>query len=75
MKELGLEKTEDRGAIEAAIGRVMQTQKAEVERYRAGEKKLFGVLLGALMRQTQRAVDPGVLRQVLREKLEGSTTT
>ena len=28
---------------------------AEVDRYRAGEKKLFGVLLGAAMRQTGRA--------------------
>ncbi len=75
MKDLGLEKTDDRGAIEAAIGRVLQTQEAEVERYRAGEKKLFGVLLGALMRQTQGAVDPGVLRQVLQERLGGKTAT
>ena len=41
----------------------------EVERYRAGEKKLFGVLLGAAMRATQGAAEPAVVRKMLEEKL------
>ncbi len=45
------------------------SQAAEVARYRAGEKKLFGVLIGAAMRETQGAADAATVRQVLTEKL------
>ena len=44
-------------------------QAAEVARYRAGEKKLLGVLLGAAMRETQGAADAAAVREVLLEKL------
>ncbi|HEY6106426.1 MAG TPA: glutamine--tRNA ligase/YqeY domain fusion protein, partial [Anaeromyxobacteraceae bacterium] len=40
---LGLEKVEDAGAIDAAVGRALSACAAEVARYRAGEKKLLGV--------------------------------
>ncbi len=69
MKALGLEKVEDRGAVQAAVDRVLAGQAREVERYRAGEKKLLGVLLGAAMRETQGAADPALVRQVLLERL------
>jgi Asp-tRNA(Asn)/Glu-tRNA(Gln) amidotransferase B subunit len=69
LKELGLEKLEDRGAIEAAVGRVLEAHRAEVERYRAGEKKLFGVLLGAAMRETQGTAEAALVREVLGKKL------
>ena len=69
MKALGLEKVEDRGAIEAAVSKVIGARKAEADRYRAGEKKLLGVLLGASMRETQGAADPALVRQVLLERL------
>jgi glutaminyl-tRNA synthetase len=69
MAELGLEKVEDRGAIEGAIARALGAQPAEVERYRAGEKKLFGVLLGAVMREAKGAADAAVVRKMLEERL------
>jgi glutaminyl-tRNA synthetase len=69
LKELGLEKVEDRGAVEAAIGRVLEAQKAQVDRYRAGEKKLFGPILGAVMKETQGAADAGLVRQLLQARL------
>jgi glutaminyl-tRNA synthetase len=71
MKELKLEKVEDRGAIDAAIGRVLAAHAAEVARYRAGEKKLLGVLLGAVMRETQGAAEPAVVRELLQSRLAG----
>ena len=69
MKALGLEKVEDRGAVEAAVAKTLAAQAREVERYRAGEKKLLGVLLGAVMRETQGAADPALVRQVLLQQL------
>jgi Asp-tRNA(Asn)/Glu-tRNA(Gln) amidotransferase B subunit len=69
VRELGLEKLDDRAAIEAAVARVLQSQSAEVARYRAGERKLFGVLVGAAMRETQGVADAAAVRKVLSEKL------
>jgi glutaminyl-tRNA synthetase len=69
MKQLGLEKVDDTGVIDAAIARALEAQRAEVERYRAGEKKLFGVLLGAVMREAKGAADAAVVRKRLEERL------
>jgi glutaminyl-tRNA synthetase len=69
LAELGLQRVDDRAAIGDAVARVLQAHAAEVSRYRAGEKKLFGVLLGAAMREIQGAADAAVVRQLLQERL------
>ena len=69
VKELGLEKVEDAGALDAAVARVLTGHCAEVARYRGGEKKLFGVLLGAVMRETGGAADAASVRSALTAKL------
>jgi len=69
LKALGLEKVEDRGVVLAAVDRALAARAQEVERYRAGERKLFGFLLGAAMRETLGKADPALVRQVLKERL------
>jgi glutaminyl-tRNA synthetase len=69
MRQLGLEKVEDRGAIAAAVDEALAAHGPEVARYRAGEKKLLGVLLGAVMRRTGGAADAAAVREVLVSKL------
>jgi Asp-tRNA(Asn)/Glu-tRNA(Gln) amidotransferase B subunit len=69
LEELQLQKRDDSSEIEAAVLRVLQKQSAEVARYRAGEKKLLGVLIGAAMREMQGAADPTAVRKKLTEKL------
>ncbi len=69
LREMGLEKVEDRGALDAAVTRALEKRPAEVERYRKGEKKLLGFLLGAVMRETQGAADPAAVRKLVQEKL------
>jgi glutaminyl-tRNA synthetase len=71
MKALGLEKVEDRAAVTAAVDRALAANPREVERYRAGEKKLLGFLLGAAMRESQSKADAALVRQVLQERLGG----
>ena len=70
MEALGLGKVEDRAAVEAAVGEALAAHAAEVARYRGGEKKLLGVLLGAAMRRLQGAADAATVREVLVAALE-----
>ena len=70
LAELGLEKVDDRGAVDRAVARVLLAQATEVVRYRAGERKLLGFLLGALMRETQGKADPAVVKQALEDALK-----
>jgi len=69
MKALGLEKVEDRGAVEAAVARALAAKAAEVARYKAGEKKLFGVLVGAAMKEAAGTADAALVRKLLEERL------
>ncbi len=69
MRSLGLEKVEDAGAVTAAVERALAAQPAEVARYRAGEKKLLGVLLGAAMREARGSADAAAVRAALLAKL------
>ena len=69
MNQLGLEKVQDAGALDAAVQKVLTAQAAEVARYRAGEKKLIGVFIGAVMKETGGAADAAAVRKALTEKL------
>jgi glutaminyl-tRNA synthetase len=69
MKALGLEKVEDRGAVEAAVERALARHAAEVARFRGGEAKLLGFLLGAAMKESGGSADAKLVRQVLVAKL------
>ncbi len=55
--------------LAAALERALAAQPRELERYQAGEKKLFGVLLGAVMKELQGKADAALVRQVLQERL------
>ena len=43
----------------------------DVERYRAGEKKVVNFLMGQVMKRTQGKANPGAVREILLRKLEG----
>jgi glutaminyl-tRNA synthetase len=66
---LGLARVDDRAAVAAAVARALDAQAPQVERYRGGEKKLLGVLLGAAMRETGGKADAALVRQLLLERL------
>lgn len=70
VKEKGLEQVSDASVIEKAIAEVLAAHPEEVARYRAGEQKVFGFLVGQLMKATRGKVNPQMANQVLREKLE-----
>ena len=64
-----LRQISDTGAIERAVDDVLGANADAVERYRAGEQKVVGFLVGQVMRATQGKADPKLVNQLLREKL------
>ncbi|MBQ0105451.1 MAG: Asp-tRNA(Asn)/Glu-tRNA(Gln) amidotransferase subunit GatB [Armatimonadetes bacterium] len=69
IKEKGLEQVSDTGAIEKAIEEILAGFPKEVERYKAGEVKLMGFFTGQIMRQMKGKANPGVVNQILKQKL------
>lgn len=65
----GLVKIDDDMQLSAWLAEVMIEHPAEVARYRAGEKKLQGVLIGAVMRKSKGRADPKKLHTMIGERL------
>jgi aspartyl-tRNA(Asn)/glutamyl-tRNA(Gln) amidotransferase subunit B len=61
----------DSGAVEALIDDVLAENPDAVDRYRAGETKLVGFLVGAIMRKSNGKADPKLANQLLSRRLQG----
>lgn len=59
----------DTGAIEAAVDEVLAANPDAVERFRSGEQKVVGFLVGQVMRATQGKAEPKLVNTLLMEKL------
>jgi aspartyl-tRNA(Asn)/glutamyl-tRNA(Gln) amidotransferase subunit B len=62
--------TTDNHAVEAAIKHVIDSNAAEVARYKNGEKQLIGFFMGQFMKASGGKVDPKTANQALRNALE-----
>jgi glutaminyl-tRNA synthetase len=69
LRELGLDRVADAGALAGAVDKVLASQATEVARYRAGETKLLGVFIGAVMKETGGTADAAAVRKLVAEKL------
>lgn len=65
VQELGLTQVSDAEALAAAVAGTLAKFPAEVARYRAGEEKVFGWLMGQVMRETRGKGNPAVVRALL----------
>jgi len=70
VRERGLEQVSDQAEIEQAVAALLAAHPREVERYRAGETKVFGFLVGQLMKATRGKVNPKLASELLRRQLE-----
>jgi aspartyl-tRNA(Asn)/glutamyl-tRNA(Gln) amidotransferase subunit B len=68
-ERLDLLQLSDTSAIEAAVASVLATQSDAVARYRAGEEKVVGFLVGQVMKATGGKADPKLVNEVLRRQL------
>lgn len=67
----GLSQISDPAQIEAIIDEILAAHPDELEKYRAGKKKLQGFFVGQIMKRTGGRVDPKLTNQLLIQKLNG----
>ncbi len=70
VKAKGLEQLSDTGSIEAAVQQVLGDNAQQVAQYRAGNEKVFGFLVGQVMKATQGKANPKTVNELLKEKLK-----
>lgn len=64
----GLRQVRDEGQLVAWIDEVMAQFTEEVERYRGGETRLLGFLVGQVMQRSRGSADPRRVNELLRER-------
>jgi aspartyl-tRNA(Asn)/glutamyl-tRNA(Gln) amidotransferase subunit B len=67
--EKGLEQVSDSESIEKAIDQVLAAHPKQVADYRAGNEKIFGFLVGQIMKATQGKINPQKANESLKRKL------
>ena len=70
VRDKGLEQVSDAGSIESAVDQVLAANAKQVSDYRAGNEKIFGFLVGQVMKATQGKASPQVVNELLRKKLQ-----
>ena len=59
----------DNSALEGFVDEVLAENPAEVERFRAGDKKLTGFFVGQVMKKSKGKANPALVNKLLAEKL------
>ena len=70
LKEKGLEQVSDTGEIDNIIKKILTESPKEVERYKGGEKKLAGLFVGKIMRESKGKANPKIVNELLLKNLE-----
>jgi aspartyl-tRNA(Asn)/glutamyl-tRNA(Gln) amidotransferase subunit B len=68
-KDKGLEQVSDSASIEKAIDEVLAAHAKQVTEYRGGNEKVFGFLVGQIMKATQGKANPQKANEILKQKL------
>jgi aspartyl-tRNA(Asn)/glutamyl-tRNA(Gln) amidotransferase subunit B len=71
VEEKGLKQITDSGAIEGIVEQVIADNPAQAEQYKAGNEKLIGWFVGQVMKASQGKANPGLVNQILKQKLGG----
>ncbi len=71
IEKKGLKQVTDSGAIEKLIDEVLAANQPQVEQYKGGNEKVFGYLVGQVMRASQGKANPAQVNQILKQKLQG----
>lgn len=69
VEEKGLKQTNDTGAIEAEIAKIMAANEDKVAEYRSGKDKLFGFFVGQTMKAMQGKANPQMVNELLKKAL------
>ncbi|MCH8037848.1 MAG: Asp-tRNA(Asn)/Glu-tRNA(Gln) amidotransferase subunit GatB [Proteobacteria bacterium] len=69
VEEKGLKQISDQGAIEAIVARVIADNPKQVAKFKSGNEKLIGWFVGQVMKASQGKANPGLVNQILKQKL------
>ncbi len=69
VSEKGLEQVSDAASIVAVVEEVLAANSKQVEQYKLGNEKVYGFLVGQVMKATHGKANPQKVNQVLRAKL------
>ncbi|MGH7846819.1 MAG: Asp-tRNA(Asn)/Glu-tRNA(Gln) amidotransferase subunit GatB, partial [Candidatus Binatia bacterium] len=69
VREKGLEQVSDTASIETAIEQVLGSHAKQIAEYRSGNDKVFGFLVGQVMKATRGKANPRLVNEALRKKL------
>ncbi|MGQ0503831.1 MAG: Asp-tRNA(Asn)/Glu-tRNA(Gln) amidotransferase subunit GatB [Myxococcaceae bacterium] len=67
--EKGLAQVSDVGAVEAVVEEVLRKNASEVEKYKAGQQKVYGFLVGQVMKAMKGKGNPALVNELLKKKL------
>jgi len=66
----GLVQLSDESAIEKIVDEIIVKSPQQVEKYKAGNQKVFGYFVGEVMKATRGKANPGIVNKILKEKIE-----
>ena len=69
VKEEGLTQIIDSSAIESLVDQVLESNPEQVEQYKSGKEKVFGFLVGQVMKESQGQANPSLVNKLLKEKI------
>ena len=70
VKAHGLEQVNDPGLVDRTAEAVFAAQAAAVADYRAGNRKVFGFLVGQVMKELKGRADPKTVNETVQKKLK-----
>ncbi len=69
VEKKGLVQLSDENTIGKIIDEVISNNPAQVEKYKAGNEKVFGFFVGEVMKATKGKANPGIVNSLLKKKL------
>ena len=70
VKDLGLEQVSDTGAIEKFVDEAIAENPQSVADFKAGKDRAIGFLVGQIMKKSHGKANPGMVQQLLKQKLQ-----
>ena len=74
VNQRGLEQVSDAATIERSVDQVVRSNPKQVADYRGGNEKIFGFLVGQVMKLSQGKANPQKVNEILKAKLSKNTS-
>ena len=69
VNQKGLAQITDSSAIENLVDEILKLNTDQVEQYKNGKEKVFGFLVGQIMKQSKGQADPSLVNKLLKERI------